>query len=307
MARQRDLERAGWQFVRIRGGDFYRDCGTALDPLWAELERLGIRPGGIDESAAEPPPPVDPQHMVRKEVDEVIEPSSSGGNADTPVREVDEVPPSAEREDDQLDMQLVQSPAIPPQASKSPFEPYVAYDGAGGEDPRTVSAGIVAEGLCRIIEVEGPMVAKRTYDIYLRSSGIKRMGRELRSALNKALMNAIRQGKVISEEETGRRGLLYSVVRLKGSQPVKLRSRGPRTFEEIPPSEVQAAARQLAAQRNLDSGSDQHLRAVLECFDLQRLTTQVGTILLDIFDKKYPYTDDLLSGTHQNSFPRQTT
>ena len=25
MARQRDLERAGWQFVRIRGGDFYRD------------------------------------------------------------------------------------------------------------------------------------------------------------------------------------------------------------------------------------------------------------------------------------------
>src|SRR5205807_552057 len=30
MARQRDLERAGWQFVRIRGGDFYRDRGKAM-------------------------------------------------------------------------------------------------------------------------------------------------------------------------------------------------------------------------------------------------------------------------------------
>jgi very-short-patch-repair endonuclease len=33
MARQRDLERTGWQFVRIRGGDFYRDPTKALEPL----------------------------------------------------------------------------------------------------------------------------------------------------------------------------------------------------------------------------------------------------------------------------------
>ena len=40
MARQRDLERAGWQFVRIRGGEFYRDRKCAMEPLWCELERL---------------------------------------------------------------------------------------------------------------------------------------------------------------------------------------------------------------------------------------------------------------------------
>ncbi len=33
MARQRDLERAKWQFVRIRGGDFYRDNDEALKPF----------------------------------------------------------------------------------------------------------------------------------------------------------------------------------------------------------------------------------------------------------------------------------
>ena len=72
MARQRDLERSGWQFVRIRGGDFYRDYAKAMHPLWAELDRLGIAPGGIDEAAAEPPPPADSQRLERKEVDEVI-------------------------------------------------------------------------------------------------------------------------------------------------------------------------------------------------------------------------------------------
>jgi len=155
-----------------------------------------------------------------------------------------------------------------------------------GEDPRTVSAGTVAEGLCRIIEVEGPMLAKRAYDIYLRGCGIKRMGHELRSIMNKALANAIRQGRVISEDEMGKRGLLYSVVRVKGSPAIKLRSRGPRTFEEIPPSELQTVAMYLAEQHNLKAGSDEHLRAVLECFDLKRLTAQTSTTLLAILEER---------------------
>src|ERR1700751_729238 len=38
MARQRDLERAGWRFVRIRGGDYYRDSEKSTASLWAELD-----------------------------------------------------------------------------------------------------------------------------------------------------------------------------------------------------------------------------------------------------------------------------
>ncbi|MFM9702127.1 AAA domain-containing protein [Streptomyces galilaeus] len=44
-ARQRDLERVDWTFVRIRGSRFHLDREQALAPLWAELERLGIEPG----------------------------------------------------------------------------------------------------------------------------------------------------------------------------------------------------------------------------------------------------------------------
>jgi hypothetical protein len=130
------------------------------------------------------------------------------------------------------------------------------------------------------------MLAKRAYDIYLRGCGIKRMGHELRSIMNKALANAIRQGRVISEDGMSKRGLLYSVVRVKGSPAIKLRSRGPRTFEEIPPSELQTVAMYLAEQRNLRAGSDEHLRAVLECFDLKRLTAQTSTTLLTILGER---------------------
>jgi transcription elongation GreA/GreB family factor/very-short-patch-repair endonuclease len=54
-ARQRDLERVDWTFVRIRGSRFHLDREQALAPLWAELERLGIEPvaEGRGEQAAE--------------------------------------------------------------------------------------------------------------------------------------------------------------------------------------------------------------------------------------------------------------
>jgi very-short-patch-repair endonuclease len=44
MARQRDLERCGWVFWRVRGSDFYRDTTAALVELWETLERLKISP-----------------------------------------------------------------------------------------------------------------------------------------------------------------------------------------------------------------------------------------------------------------------
>ncbi|MFE3496126.1 AAA domain-containing protein [Streptomyces sp. NPDC059175] len=43
-ARQRELERVEWTFVRIRGSRFFLDPERALEPLWAGLDRLGIEP-----------------------------------------------------------------------------------------------------------------------------------------------------------------------------------------------------------------------------------------------------------------------
>ena len=44
MAHQRDLERCGWRFFRLRASEFYRDPDAALEPLWALLHERGIAP-----------------------------------------------------------------------------------------------------------------------------------------------------------------------------------------------------------------------------------------------------------------------
>jgi very-short-patch-repair endonuclease len=97
MARQRDLERAGWQFVRIRGGDFYRDRGRATEPIWGELDRLGIKPGGIDEAAAEPPTPAAKQEIERIEVDDVVPVNTPPADADADFTKTDSEPEAIKR------------------------------------------------------------------------------------------------------------------------------------------------------------------------------------------------------------------
>jgi hypothetical protein len=154
---------------------------------------------------------------------------------------------------------------------------------------------LVSEGIVRIIEAEGPVVAKRVYDIYLRGCGIRRMGRELKSIMNKALAHAIREGRIVSMDETEKGGLLFSVVRAKGSPPIRLRTRGRRTFDEIPPSELNAVARYLAGCDGLSFGSEEHMRAILDWFDLKRLTTQVDKTLREILNRQFPYVDDFLN------------
>jgi very-short-patch-repair endonuclease len=50
MARQSVLERAGWRFIRVRGTRFYRDPDAAMKWVFAELKRLGVRPGVEDDA-----------------------------------------------------------------------------------------------------------------------------------------------------------------------------------------------------------------------------------------------------------------
>ena len=174
------------------------------------------------------------------------------------------------------------------------LDEYESYDGPGGRDPRTASLATVSEGLIRIIAIEGPVVAKRAYDIYLRSCGIKRMGHDLKHTMNKALSRSIAEGLLVAEDERAKGGVIYSVVRTPGTSPIRLRDRGQRDLEEIPPSELQVVARRIALRHDMEFGTDEHLRAVLECFDLKRLTTQVRKTLEDSLSGSYPYADDFI-------------
>jgi len=265
--------------VRIRGGDFYRDRDRATEPLWQELDRLGIRPGGIDEAAAEPPPADRQNSEVRKEGEKfAYDLPMDGVGIDSEETNAEPVG-IPERYQPEL---IPRTPVAA--AFNLCLEEYVAYSGSALPDPRTVNLARVTDGLCAIIEVEGPMIAKRAYDIYLRGYGIRRLGGELRSMMNKALAKAIHHKHVVSGNEPGQSGLIFSTVRSGRSPPVRLRTRGPRLFEDIPPGELRAMGDYLMQQHSLDFGSESHPRAIIEGFDLKRLTTQVATTLMKILE-----------------------
>ncbi len=52
LERERELRRLGWRFWRIRESEFYFDPERALQPLWEELDRRGIKPGVILKDAS---------------------------------------------------------------------------------------------------------------------------------------------------------------------------------------------------------------------------------------------------------------
>jgi very-short-patch-repair endonuclease len=52
LARQRELERCGMTFVRIRGSAYYLEPIKALDPLWQQLENAGIKPKVVKSQRA---------------------------------------------------------------------------------------------------------------------------------------------------------------------------------------------------------------------------------------------------------------
>ncbi|MGW3625995.1 AAA domain-containing protein [Streptomyces sp. NPDC000880] len=83
-ARQRDLERVDWTFVRIRGSRFHLDREQALAPLWAELERLGIEPAGEEPQVEIPPVEVTQDDASPIEVSASEIPESEAREAEAP-------------------------------------------------------------------------------------------------------------------------------------------------------------------------------------------------------------------------------
>ena len=316
MQRQRILERAGCVFWRCFASAFILRRKDMLDDLVKTLAERGIEPIGAEgaprsvhtehrvvSSLIEPP--VGPDTVMPVEVVEISQspipeaPSARTTSARESAPPVDaRLHPSTSDGDLFGGKRLIVTSGTSRNANLR-FTDYVEYVGPPGKDPRGINEHAVSEGIVRIVAVEGPVIAKRAYDIYLTSCGIKRMGHELMSTMNKALSHAIRQGHVLCEDEAGIGGILCSVVRIKGSTPIRLRTRGPRSFEEIPRSELQVVARYLLERHGFLSGSDDHLRAVLACFDLKRLTTQVGTTLLDLMEGSFPYVDEFLSGMRE--------
>ena len=319
LSRQRDLERVGWTFFRVRDTDYYLDAESALEPLWALLRDAGIFPAG---AAVEEPSPTQPEmiggssdgpRQVRARLDGSERPSSpttalrsvpdypavpdgldalsgevdaipeQGGSRSSVPEESDRRPePQAGEGVESFDDPMIarERPAgtdfskghtrAPGQSATGGLEPYHAWTPTPIRDPLALSARELADVLVVIIDVEGPMIAERAYQLANGAAGNKRLGKDLRSAMNRAMKHAIVARRIALDDPFQAGGYIKTTVRTPAQPPVRCREFGPRSrLEHVPPREI-AAVLSREDLRPLDEET-RHRRA-LEMYGMKRLT-----------------------------------
>ena len=269
LARQQDLERVGWRFVRIRESEFYLDPEAALRPLWLRLGEVGIRPFG--ELAAAAPQPADvavDSSDLEAVVEALLDPFEAQAEGAGATEQPTPLPPEP------LPVPLpvpvsTPRPVAPAADGKAPV--YRAWAGTDVPDPRYARQGDLVAILLDVVAAEGPVLARRAYRLVLQAAGFHRLVHTVVSPLNKAAVRAEREGKLIATPSGIGSSLVERVLRLPDQPAVVVRKRGARELEEIPPSEVQAVAHQLRG--STFKPSDRELqRAILTFYDRTSLT-----------------------------------
>ncbi len=252
MARQRQLERAGWTFVRIRESEFYADRSRAVRRIIEACKGLGIRPLGEEEHETE-------------EAEELTTSTLAG-----------EAGPFEQEEDEQRRQPLEVEEEVPDKIEEDLRpEPAAEYSHVSGfPDPRSASPTNVRAALRQIIEQEGPLTKRLLIRLYIEGCPtLYRAGKTVKSLLNRVLYRMQKAGEIIVEDELGDQSLESQVLRLPGAPKVRERPAGPRDLLEIPPSELFLVLDRFSGLSPDSMQSDEALaRALLKHYGFSRLT-----------------------------------
>ena len=315
-ARQRDLERCGWTFWRVRESVFRLDPGEALSDLWETLKAHGVLPTAGDEPRGEdagqvPEPLTVPDvRSARGEESTSVQvqgdhESDSARFAEQSSREPGNPHPTTRTARPDGASRTLPTHALPerlshdervspsqPTLQLSPrearpldtsavdgLEPYVEWEWSGSvPDPRTASQEELASLLADIARREGPVVAIRAYRLINRASGRQRLTTPARRALNRACAAAVRFGHVVAANPLDREGQAQLVLRSPNRPNVVLRERGPRALDELPPDEIAALLRVLRETEGTME-TEALKRQVLDRLGWVRLTRNVSEFL----------------------------
>ncbi len=255
MARQRQLERAGWTFVRIRESEFYANREGAIRRIIEICREFGIQPIGEED----------------REVDEDQEAIATAAEVLLEERkeENDEEKDRDKTQDDQGHIHLVNY-----------------YKELNFPDPRVAPVINVRAALRRIIENEGPLTKRFLLKIYVAGCpGLHRAGKAVKAILNRALYSMQKAGEIVIEDELGDRSPESQVLRLVGTPRVRERPAGQRDLLEIPPSELMLVLDRLLGSSNNRLQDDEAIfRALLEHYGFSRLTETRRRHLMKVLD-----------------------
>jgi very-short-patch-repair endonuclease len=249
MHRQRQLERAGWNFVRVRASEFYANRARAIDRIVEACEELDILP---TDAAFSAPAKALPTQASSGEP-QVCETQAVAGENDE---------------------EFADQPALEQATLATPLP-----------DPRVAPVGAVREALLDLIAKEGPLNKRLLYRLY--RDNCPHMGRTtqtVRTLLNRALYQLQGSNQVVVVDELGDRTLESQVVRLANSPPARVRPGRRRDLLEIPPSELLSLREMLRSSVHAGSEDDEPMmRAVLQFYGFERLTKRWRQYLDRVF------------------------
>lgn len=329
LARQRDLERCGWRFFRVRESEFTIDPVAALAPLWEMLDAHGIHPADWSPPEPEltPPKPVTraaPRLEADRDPATVDErPRAVAAPATTLARRTPERPappqaekvPAAGKASEQIVVEAAftatrapeaapthyggstslsarvdpsvapapvasrpSAPARPPEPSGLVLNPYQEWDTTFTlPDPGRSGRSAQIEAMRRIVAVEGPILGERLYQLYVKSAGGQRVGREVGRLLNAASAAAVRKKDLIADNPLRESGQKVRTFRLPEQPEVIVRELGPRSLGEVPMAELASVLRTIDLEGR--RSEETLFRALLDLYGLKRLTDNVRTRL----------------------------
>ena len=252
IARQRQLERVGWKFVRIRESEFYTDREKAMQRIIEACEDLGIKPlTEIDIPLNSQKSNIlykDCQERTNKTVSDTkngLEPRSKS----SPQQKISTT-------------------------DNTSSEPFLGYENCHFPDPRKASLSEVKVALRRIIEKDGPLTKASLFQLYVKGCpSISRISKTVKSTLDRLLRSMQKTGEIIIEDELGDGSSQSEVIRLANTPKVRERPAGNRDLLEIPASELFSVIDRIQANYSGIALDDEILmRKLLEHYKFSRLT-----------------------------------
>lgn len=287
LARQRELQRCGWHFFRIRESAFYLDSEAALSGLWPLLDELGILP--FDESAEAA---VEAGHALD---DAAVD----AGVDDAPTVEASDGPEAdaegsyaaavAVPHEDAVTVSLAAPDAGAPAHDWSLFddtdddvdedEPelgeVLAYTPFRGTVPKLTGSSLQAihEGLIDIVRVEGPITGDRLQAAYTEAGLLGRPSKQVTQLLNQAISRAVQTKELVEDDPLSAGGVKRKTYRLPKQPLVRLRHLGPRSYDQVPAREVAELLRVADSRFEWDTQGELYRNAI-RLLDRRSLTDE---------------------------------
>ena len=154
-------------------------------------------------------------------------------------------------------------------------------------DPRRASPAQFMDGMSEILQVLAPIQALDLFQTYAKAGGLMKITASVRSRFERVILQAAKDGIVEIERENDSeveddKDPRCWIVRLKEQDRVKMRTLGPRSFAEVPLSELAAFVLELRCADEF-MGKEEIARAILTQYGLQKLTALVQRRLDRVF------------------------